>query len=327
MNWSIFATLVAQIEPPLMAAVNGMIAALSGNMAGVLKAGILVWLAGHMLVRVLNPGGHPLSEMESKVIRGGIGFVLATQAAEYHTYIRDVFLTGLPNGITALVSGAAGGQAISGAAFDAVWNKAWVGGLTVYQTLGTFEFGLQLMVVLYWIIALISIGAGFLIWMVSKLLLALFVGTGPLFVALFVFPATKGWFQGWLNGMLSSVVCQVFTVALLTILTAAENTIIAQIAGVGPGGAVQQLQLLLGGMLLFFICGLIVTQLPGAAVSIGGGVAFHAGAIGGAAFGAAGGVFSKMTSAAQGAVGGMAAAGQRASANVRAAGMSLSKSK
>lgn len=329
MNWSIFASILAQIEPPLMGAVDGMAGSLTGGVASVLRWSVTLWLAGHMLAQVLSPAANPLSEVERKLIRAAIGFAVATNLAAYNTYIKDVALA-LPDGIGGLVTGAVGGTALSGQAFDAVWNKAWAGGLTVYKTLGWTELGLQILVVAYWFVALIAIGMGFIVWVTSKLVLYMFLGLGPLFAGMLVFPATRGWFQGWLNGIVTCVVCQVLVVVLLVILTDTENKLIAQIVAVGAGGeqGMTSLQLLLGGVLLFFICGFIVSQLPGIASSIGHGASFHGAAVASSAAGAASSVAGAALGAVTGggqavAAGAMRAAG-RVSRRVRPAGASLS---
>lgn len=335
MNWSIFATILAQIEPPLMGAVDGMAGSLTGGVAQVLRWGVTLWVAGHMLAQVLSPAGNPLSEMERKLIRGAVGFAVATNLAAYNTYIKDVALS-LPDGIGALVTGAVGGTALSGQAFDAVWNKAWAGGLTVYKTLGWSEVGLQILVVAYWFVALIAIGMGFIVWVTSKLVLYMLVGLGPLFAGMLVFPATRGWFQGWLNGVVTCVICQVLVVVLLVILTDTENKLIAQIVAAGAGGdqGMTSLQLLLGGVLLFFICGFIVSQLPGIASSIGHGASFHGAGVVASATGAASNAATAALAAVRGAVGAVAGAAKGAAGgggkqhprHVRPAGASLSGS-
>jgi len=103
------------------------------------------------------------------------------------------------------------------------------------------------------------------------------------------------------------MVLQVFTVALLVLLTQVESAMISQIALNDGDNAVAQLQLLLGGVALFVVAGLALWQLPGAAQSIAGGLVFHTAALstaltGGGATGAAAGAVGSGVSSAAGAV-------------------------
>jgi len=275
-NWTLFATIFAQIEPPLLAMVDGLINVVCGMIGTPLRIGLTVWVAGMMLANALNPEGNPLTNLERNLLRGAVALVFATSVADYNLVFRDTFLANLSTDINHGISGATGGAAIGAAAFDTVWNKAWVAGLVVFKELSWSDFGLQILVAIYFLVALGAIGMGFLIWLFAHLALALLVATGPFFVALFAFPATRIYFGNWIGAMLHSVLTQVFVVALLVLLIGAENTIIAQIAAQPGGNTITQLQLLLGGGLLFAVCGWTVKQIPSASGAIASGAVFHA---------------------------------------------------
>lgn len=312
--WSLFQTLATNIQQPLLDVVDVMIAALTGPVGRVLRVGIVTMIAWLMLQSSLKGGNaNPLSDLEGKLILGGAVYLIASQVANYHQWVADLFLQQLGQQISALISGDA--QTITGKTFDDIWNVAYVAGLAVYQQLSWTDIGLQFLIVVYWLAALAAIGFGFAIWLVSYVLLALLVGTGPIFLACAAFPALRSIFERWIGGLISSVVLQVFVIALLVILTRTETAMIGQIASNGSGNAMAQLQLLLGGLALFLVCGLILKELPGAAQSIAGGLTFHTGQIasgmrsGGQAASAATG----------GTVATLAAAGRGVSAGVRSA--------
>lgn len=350
-EWTFFADLLALVEPPLIGAVDGMAGALTGRVAQLLRWGVTLYLAGYLLGQVLSPAANPLSEMERRLLRGAVAVAVATSLATYTTYVKDVALA-LPEQIAGLVTGAVSGAPPSGAAFDAVWNKAFVGGLAVYNTLGHTEIALQLLVVLYWFVALVAIGGGFVLWVAAKVFLYLLLGLGPLFVGMLAFPVTQGWFQGWLNGVVTSVIGQVLVVALLVILTSAENELIGRIvaatstarASVGTsswtpaqilgehlsnGQGMKAIQMLLGGVLLFGVCLPLLYQIPGIARGIGQGAAFHGAAAVSSIAGMASGAIGATTAALSGAPGAAASAARAAGAisrRVRPAGVSLSQS-
>ena len=65
---------------------------------------------------------------------------------------------------------------------------------------------------------------------------------------------------------------QILSITLLSLLTRTENMTIAQIANNGSGNEIAQLQLLLCGTMLFVVCAMLASQLPGIATGIAGGV-------------------------------------------------------
>lgn len=327
-GWIIFETLATQIQTPLTDIANTMAAGLAGPVGNVIKAGAIAMIAWLMLKGTINPqGGNPLSDLEGKLILVGAVYLLASQTANYQQWVENLFMNQLGQEITALVSGGAG-EVVTGKAFDTIWNTAYAGGLVVYKGLSWTDFALAMLVVLFWLCALLAIATGFVIWLASYVVLALLLGLGPLFIACYAFPPVRGIAERWLGSLIAMIILQVFVVALLAILTRTEMNMIGQIVAGGASADannVAQLQQLLGGLALFFVCALVLVQLPGAASALSSGLTFHAGAIGGAMTAGAG-------AAVVGAHKGVAAGGRAVSAGIRSAasraapGRSLSSS-
>jgi type IV secretion system protein VirB6 len=257
-----------------------MIAALVAWVRPALQYGLIAYMSGRLLWKAVTHSAEPFSEMEALLIKGAVALYIAANAAAYTGYVRDLLLYGLPSEINQAIAGATGGQPITAAIFDDVWNKAWVSGLAVYRNLSWTQIGLQFLVVVYWVVALLAVAAGFLIWLKAFVFLALLIATGPIFIGLFLFPALRGVTRGWLGSVLSNVILQIFSVALLVILLAAETELVARIARPGSANEIVQIQMLLGGMLLFVVCGWLALQLPGLAATIGGGFSADAGFLG-----------------------------------------------
>jgi len=72
--------------------------------------------------------------------------------------------------------------------------------------------------------------------------------------------------------MVSLVLTQVLSITLLVLLTNTENATITQISAGSGSNEIAQIQLLLYTIVLFVMCALLATQLPGIAVGIAGGV-------------------------------------------------------
>lgn len=277
MNWTIFATVFTYVDAPMAAAVNGLAAALSGYVGPVLKAALALYVFVSLLWSGLSGDQRAVSKAEEIIIGGAFALAFASEMAVYTPYVRNLAVNGLSREIGNLMTGAVGNRPVSGALFDEVWNKAYLAGVAVYRNLPWSVAGLGLcaVVVLYWIVAVFAIAFGFLVWLKAYVFLSVLIGVGPLFVGLFIFPWTRGWFFGWLNTTAASLVLQILTVALVTLLIGAQTRILLILSNevANRGNEIVQLQMLFGGMVLFVTCGWLALQLPGAAASITHGFA------------------------------------------------------
>lgn len=278
-DMTLFAWLFAQTVPPLTGAVQGVIAALSGWLVGPLRYIIIAFIATMMMKMAFKPSANPLSSLIQYLVACAIGYYGVATAANYNQFVGDLLLHTLPTEITNVVSGATGAT-IQGSSFDHIWNRAFAAGLDVFHNLpwSIKAVPLGILVIIYWGIAIISIGYGFFIFLIAQIFIALLVSVGVLFVAMFPFPASRSYFWRWVSASLSMVLLQIFVVSLLALLTTTENQILAQISsmngglGLNPDGEMGQLKLLLGGGLLFALCATVAKQLPALAVAVAGGV-------------------------------------------------------
>jgi type IV secretion system protein VirB6 len=283
-NWTLFADIAGRVEDPLLTAINGVTDSLLVAVAGPFRAALVIYVA---LVGFMITAGKMTEPLRDTWGRLGKGTAVALflTAATYNQYVRDFFLHGIPNDLTAAITGAAG--TIGADSFDHVWNKAFAGGLAVWKNLSWTDFGLQSLIVVYWMSGAVATAFGFLVWLVSHIMLGLFVAIGPLIVGMFLFPATRSIFERWIGAMLSMIFLQVFVVTMLVVLTGAENALLANITTAGGGNPVAQIQVLLGAIILFIVAGVIIVQLPGAAAALAGGMHFHANVLARATFGSA----------------------------------------
>ena len=324
MNWSIFQSMFEQIEQPILDKVNGISDSLLGAMSAPLHAALIIYIALIGVMIVTGKMNEPLRDTWGRIARGAAiaGFLTA---GTYNQYIRDFFLNGLPNDLLSAVTGGPG--SVSAASFDHVMNKAFGGGLEVWKNLSWTDFGLQILVIVYWFAGAVATGFGFLVWMASHIVLGLYVAVGPILLATFLFPATRSLAERWLGSMITMVLLQLFVVTLLVVLTGAETTLLANIASAGGGGnPIAQIQVLIGAIVLFVICGVVVVQMPGAASAIAGGMYLHSNTMARATFGSAMQVGGRALGAARSVAAGQAATAQRRLTAGHTPGPSLSSS-
>jgi type IV secretion system protein VirB6 len=274
MNWTLFTSIATQIEQPLLNAVSNVANSLISAVSGPFQAALCIYIA--MLGFMIASGrvSEPVRDTWGRIAKGAaVAFFLT--AGGYNQYVENLFLNGIPNDIVNTITGATGGQ-IGAAAFDHIWNKAFAGGLAVWKNIGTFDFGLAIVICIYWFAAAIATTFGFLVWLVSHILLGLFVAVGPLIVGMFLFPATRSIFERWIGLLLSMIFLQVFVVSLLVVLMAGENVLLANVDSAANGNPFAQVQVLFGAIILFIFVSVAVVQLPGAATGLAGGMQFHA---------------------------------------------------
>jgi len=274
LNWHFFANTFTGIDAPVQAFVSGVVTSLTGYLTPILRATIVVYVAANAIIMAMNPSREPLATFLRQLLVAAAVFFIISSAVNFNQYFGTLFLTTLPTEITNAISGATGGSTLSGNAFDNIWNRAWTAGLIVYKNLPWSLKGiaLQFSVVAFWIIAIMAIGIGFMVYLGCHVILALVVALGPLFVCCFLFPTSRRFFDGWISTMVSLVLTQVLSITLLVLLTNTENATITQISAGSGSNEIAQIQLLLYAIVLFVMCALLATQLPGIAVGIAGGV-------------------------------------------------------
>jgi hypothetical protein len=279
MQWTIFASFHDAIIPLMNGGVDAMIASLTGWIGPMLKAALLVYVPGRLLWQSLRGAGNPIGEMEVLLVAGAFAVMIASELAWYGPYVRDTLRVTLPQEIGRRLVGATGARPMGGALFDEAWNRAWLAGLMVYKALpwSVGGLGLVLIVVLYWLVALFSLFIAFGVFMIAEFMVSFLVGFGVLFVGLWMFPLTRGWFYGWLNTTMASVLLQIMTSALLSLVLGIMTRLLTMIVSAGlAGGAaneIAQIQHTMAGLVLFLFAGWTAYQLPGLASAITHGFA------------------------------------------------------
>lgn len=282
MTWNIFQSIYSQVDGPLLAAIRALVANMEAAVATILVTCLTIYVAlsGYMIL--FGRGSEPVMLIAERFIKGAaVAFFL--QAAAYDTYVTNFVLTALPGAIASAVSGT---TTVGAQAFDHIWNVAFAGALAVIKNLGWTDIGLWILVAIYLLIAAISCAYGFMVWLASHIILGLFVIVGPLAILGFLFGPTRALFERWIGAVLSVLFLQLFVTATLSVILAAENSLLTKIQA-NADNSIAQIQVLFAAIILFLVAYDVVKQLPGVATALAGGLYFHANTIGRATFGAA----------------------------------------
>lgn len=277
-RFQIFAYIVSRVETPLVAAVNGVVTAFLAFAAQPLRVALVLFIALTGLTLARGATGEPASLIVGRLLKASLVVWLLTGSGAYQQWVYNFFFVALPQGLSgALTSG--GVTAVSANSFDQVWVRSWRAGLEVWNSAGWMDFGKQFAVLLFWVAAILSTVFCFAIWLISRVVLALYVALGPLLVGLVLFPATRAVFERWIGSLIACVILQVTTVVLLFIILQVIQQVVGAIGAMPRGESMSMIQVLLAGMIFFGVAAFVALQLPGVASSLAGGLAFHTGAV------------------------------------------------
>ena len=274
-NWQFFAGLYRDITGLATAGTNGILNGALGYVRPVLLVAITAWIAAQAIT--VSLGQASMRSLYGGIIRGAVVVFLLQGAATYNQYVGTV-AQAIPQEVSNAITPGAVGNIGGGVAFDNVWNAAAKAGIAVWESIPSYSIKgamLFLLVGVYFIATLCFIGAGFLVYLASTVLLQLLLAVGPLFVALFAFPQTHKFAAGWVAAVVSTLLTQILAVAILVMFTAAEQATVARIAAPGPGGVgnfIDPLFTLLEASVLLYIIYKLVHQAPTIAASVSGGV-------------------------------------------------------
>ncbi|MBY0335646.1 MAG: type IV secretion system protein, partial [Acetobacteraceae bacterium] len=277
-QFAIFTYIVAQVETPLVAAVSGVFGAFLQFVAAPLRAALVLYVALTGLLVMRGQSVEPGSVVLGRLIRMCAVVWLLTGTGNYQQWIHNLFFQVLPNSLADALT--AGGIApVSARNFDQVWLASWRAGLEVWRASGYTEIGKQFCVILFWLAGILSTVFCFAIWLVSRVVLALYIAIGPLLVGLALFPATRAVFERWIGSLVSCVILQVTTVVLLFVVLAVLQRVVGTVGSMPAGESMSMIQVLLAGIIFFAVSGFVALQLPAVASSLAGGLHFHTGAV------------------------------------------------
>lgn len=277
-QWQVFAYIVSQVETPLVSAVSQVVNAFLSFVAAPLKIALVLYVALTGVLILRGEAGETSSVLIGRFIKMGLVVWVLTGSGIYQQYVYDFFFTALPQALAnALTSSGTG--TVDANTFDTVWIKAWRAGLEVWRTLNWTDIGQQFIVILFWGAAIISTVFAFAIWLISRVVLALYIAVGPLLIGLVLFPATRAIFERWIGSLIWCVILQILTVVMLYIVLTVEQQVVGQVALMGSVDSMAMIQVLLAGVIFFAVAGFVAFHLPAVANSLAGGLHFHTGAL------------------------------------------------
>lgn len=278
-----------------------------GSFDTALTIGLTIYVAiiGYRLV--LGQAGLTLGELVPHFIKIGLILAVTTNWPAYETLVFNLLFHGPEQLADALTSHAAGAGATHGGVLDAVqilfnrltdyagtvWSQHVVAATTTTTAatvapppvaalpppapaavsptaasalpfaLGAAQFAAALL----WLSATLMMAASAGVLLVVRIILALLLLLGPVFVALALFEPTRGLFEGWLRTTVKFALVPLFTLPLTAAMVAVAGPLAADL-GDAPVVSVRD-----GPTLLIAAVALVFVAVMWQAARLGGGIA------------------------------------------------------
>ncbi|WP_375642881.1 MULTISPECIES: type IV secretion system protein [unclassified Bartonella] len=269
----IFTIIDNMLMNPLTKTMDSAIMHLSSGLSAPLKLSCTIYIIFMGYNIIYGRSSTPLWEFIATTFKLGIIVALATNAAHYNTWVRDIFFNDLPNAISNVTQGAAAHTDQN--VWDNMMNQAAAHVFDAADKAGLLSMGKFLAA---WIAGLICLGIaclfcliGFVVSLVAKLGLFLVISIGPLFISLYMFSSTRRFTEAWLSQTANFIILQV----LVVLLGSLYIKISMQVFSAG----LDDIMISLIQFLVVGICGIyLFFHLPGIASALASGGASLTGA-------------------------------------------------
>lgn len=217
-------------------------------------------------------GSQGVGRLAWNLVRWAFVAWVITDAAFYSTYVKDLFLTVLPDGLASAVSGTLGA-----ASFDTALLKAWGSVQKIGAKTSYFDVGTWVVLGLFLVACIVSLVATYAIWLGTYILLAVLVTVSPVFGPLLLFGYGRRLVQNYGGVLIGCVLLQVVTLALAVFTLDVETALLASIAASKNSNPQAELWDVVKGIVLFAFVSAILYHLPRVVASITGAAQAEAG--------------------------------------------------
>lgn len=276
----------AAVAEPLQATSQQLMNGLMAYAGTTFKLGFVAYLLIVLVIAVWSSDDSAFQRLFKNLWLGTIIFTLISNADAFQYYVSGGF-HGLTTGVTRAMAGVFGGNGTPTTAdsFDVIASRGFAAGIIVIKNLPWYSFKsivLAFTVLLYWFFLFGAVGIMFLFFLVSFVVTELVINFGPLFIAMYAFPASRFLFDGWLRATMAGVLTQIFIVGLLSLFANTLNTIFGGVGRLLTTGQGQADAGNIAGQVGVLICACIIALIFGCmtffiyrlAQSIAGGVHF-----------------------------------------------------
>lgn len=269
-NFNLFSELFDTIDGHMDSAVNGMISQTTATIAPVATVGLVLAFMALGIAVILGKVEMPASEFLSKSLRSAIIAGIALGGGFYQGELASR-IREMPEAITSAVIPSAAGESSR-----TILDKAGEEGLSrageAWEQAGIMSgeglmFAMAGIIMFVATIVMVVIGGAFMI--LSKVLLSLAVGLGPIFIVMLLFEATSKYFELWVGACVSAIMLTVLMSAVFALLCGVFDSYASQMAMDGN----QNMALSLGGLAVITgVSGIVLLSIPALADRLSNGL-------------------------------------------------------
>lgn len=207
---NIFETVDLAVAAYIESTAENIVDALAPVANQMLTLYIILW--GFAMYRGLIQ--EPVLDAAFRLMKVAIIMNLAISIGTYSGLIADN-LYALPEYLIGLI-GNGGTTADSKATLDKVFSDAMYASQSAYERADIFDNpGAFLVAAIIWVSALLSVGYAAFLIILSKVMIAVLLGIGPMFVICLMFDSTKKFFEAWLGLALNYALISALCIAVI----------------------------------------------------------------------------------------------------------------
>ncbi|WP_375695605.1 type IV secretion system protein, partial [Bartonella sp. AC66GZZY] len=267
----IFTTIDDRLMNSLTNIMGKSISNLSGALSAPLTAACTIYIAFIGYNIIYGRSSMPLWDFIATTFKLGIIVTLATKAANYNTWITNIFFNDLPNAISNATQGAVSDKNV----WDNMIQNAYAHAFDAANKYnGWTEVGTYIVNWIAGLICLVIAGIfctiGFIVTIFAKFGSFLVISVGPIFIGFGLFSATRRFTEAWLGQLANFIILQVLVVLLGNVYVSLAMDILSGDLTDIMFSVLQFLVIGIGGIYLFI-------HLPGIASALASGGAALAG--------------------------------------------------
>lgn len=208
MEFSIFSQLFGLVDE----LVSGFAAEVSGRMidsvAPAVTAAVSLWIVGFGIMVTYGGVSMPIQEFFGRMFKMAVIAAIALNSGNYINWVAETIRT-TPDTLTAAVLAVDPGTASAAELIDQAARKGFDKAAEAFDLAGVFSsegIAYALIGILLIISTTFTVAIGGTIFLLTKIMLALLAGIGPLFIAAAMFRPTQQLFASWVSAVLNYTV-------------------------------------------------------------------------------------------------------------------------